>query len=601
MLFPAKMKKVSIVCQKERAPALVNALHSLKTVEIRESSLESKSRPLSGFDDLSSLLVKLRGLKKALDLPSSDALSAEEALKAARSINFERAFALLEERKRLEEQIAKLKERVAVLEGIGEDVDLANLPAGLKYKVGYLEGVVGEREGSEEARGEVLIGGKEVKIIIYKDEKALSSFLSSRRFKELSFPLSNPAQDLKEARAQLLSLQKRLEEVEGEIAGLKRSLHNLDGVIKALEQEAKKMSIAVKFGETAHFYFIEGWVPAKNLARVKEVCERAGAYLEVEEKPKDDPPILLENKGNSKYFQFITESYTMPSYHDLDPTFFYYIGLPILFALIVGDFVYGVISLLIGSALMKKFKKGVMHNVGKIWFLSAFPTMLVGIAFDEFAGMTHLHLLEILEKWGLLEAPKKPLYYGFHRVDEVMLLLAGTALVGAIHLAVGFILGAYSAWRHGHIKHALAKIAWLGIDFGLVIAVAGAAMNINDLFLAGLGVIVPSVIVLGATEKLVGIIEIPGLIGNILSYTRIAAVGIVGVVLAELINEFFTPLPEKGILAIIFLPLFFILHSINAFIAMFEALIQGGRLNLIEFSSKFLHGGGRKFKPFGGE
>ena len=58
------------------------------------------------------------------------------------------------------------------------------------------------------------------------------------------------------------------------------------------------------------------------------------------------------------------------------------------------------------------------------------------------------------------------------------------------------------------------------------------------------------------------------------------------------------PVPEAGLMALILVPLLVILHFVNAFIAMFESIIQVGRLNIIEFKSKFVEGGGVLFSPF---
>jgi len=173
-----------------------------------------------------------------------------------------------------------------------------------------------------------------------------------------------------------------------------------------------------------------------------------------------------------------------------------------------------------------------------------------------------------------------------------------TAFVGMLHLAAGFILGAINEWNHNR-KHAIAKVAWLGVETGMLLALLPALGLAEAAFtMAGLVVLVISVITLAATEGVIGVIELPGLLGNILSYTRIAAIGIVGIVIAELLNEFIIPLPEQGIIALLLLPIFFVFHIVNCFIAMFESLVQGGRLNIVEFRSKFLHGGGEVFTPF---
>ena len=95
-----------------------------------------------------------------------------------------------------------------------------------------------------------------------------------------------------------------------------------------------------------------------------------------------------------------------------------------------------------------------------------------------------------------------------------------------------------------------------------------------------------------------GAVELPGILGNSLSYARIAAVGIAGVALAEVINESFMPGPEKGLMLLIILPLFLVLHVLNAGLTMVESIVQGGRLNLVEFYGKFFQGGGKAFVPF---
>jgi V/A-type H+-transporting ATPase subunit I len=173
-----------------------------------------------------------------------------------------------------------------------------------------------------------------------------------------------------------------------------------------------------------------------------------------------------------------------------------------------------------------------------------------------------------------------------------------TILTGLVHIGCGFIIGAYNQWGH-HRKHAYAKIAWIGVEIGGTVAIASYLGFLPDFaMLPGVGLLAASAIGLFFTEGIVGLLEIPGLAGNVLSYARIAAVGVVGVVLAEIINEILVPTPAAGLLVIILLPLLIILHAVNTFIAMFEAIIQGGRLNVIEFRSKFLEGGGVLFDPF---
>jgi V/A-type H+-transporting ATPase subunit I len=313
------------------------------------------------------------------------------------------------------------------------------------------------------------------------------------------------------------------------------------------------------------------------------------------------PPTVLDNPTPSRPFEFLTSSYSLPNYYEFDPTIIYMITVPLLLGMIVGDTIYGMMMIPTSLWLMKIFKKSyIMSNVSKLWYYSGFTTIIFGLIFDEWFGFHHLQLFQLLGKWGLI-MPASPVYAGLNRIHDLSLLIGITVLVGLVHLGIGFILGAMNEWAHSK-KHAAAKIAWLGVEIGGTFAVASLILHIpgvpEGLGMAGGILLALSAVVLVLTEGFIGLLEIPGLMGNALSYARIAAIGVVGVVLAEIINEYFAPKPEAGLFLIIIIPLFLVLHFVNMFVAMFEALIQGGRLNLIEFRSKFLKGGGSVFAPF---
>jgi len=207
--------------------------------------------------------------------------------------------------------------------------------------------------------------------------------------------------------------------------------------------------------------------------------------------------------------------------------------------------------------------------------------IIFGLIFDEWLGMSLYQLLEVFQAWGLINLTalgiSGPLYAGFHRGTNVSLLIGLSILLGLVHIAFGFLMGAINEWHHNR-KHAIGKLS---------------------IGLAGKGLFLVSLAIMAFTEGPIGLIELPGLLGNVLSYARIAAVGLVGVLLAELINTTFVPTPEQGIVyAILILPLLVLLHVMNIGLAMVECIVQGGRLNLIEFYGKFFHGGGKEFTPF---
>jgi V/A-type H+-transporting ATPase subunit I len=115
-------------------------------------------------------------------------------------------------------------------------------------------------------------------------------------------------------------------------------------------------------------------------------------------------------------------------------------------------------------------------------------------------------------------------------------------------------------------------------------------------------VLVLSIVGLMLTEGVIAAVEIPGLLGNVMSYLRIAAVGVGGVIIAEAINELLMPhfelTPGGIVMFIIITALYLAMHLASCMLAMFESLVHGARLNVVEFFGKFYKGGGTMFVPF---
>jgi V/A-type H+-transporting ATPase subunit I len=263
--------------------------------------------------------------------------------------------------------------------------------------------------------------------------------------------------------------------------------------------------------------------------------------------------------------------------------------------MIVGDAGYALISLLLSLLMIKNSKSGgMLNNFAKIWMIGALYSFVFGIAFDEYFGYSHASIIGQRLYSPLLE-----------RAKEMPTLLLITILVGWVQVLFGFLLGAANEWEHSR-KHAIAKLSWVPIQIGGTFAVMYFLLHATDATtgMAGTGVFALGVAVLLWSEGPIGLVEIPGLASNIMSYARIAAVGVAGVVLAEIINTLVSPNPQllsspQGILVFIFVSLLYvILHIVNTIIAMVEGLIHGARLNVVEFFGKFYKGGGKAFAPF---
>ncbi|MCI0503294.1 hypothetical protein L0Y65_01125 [Candidatus Micrarchaeota archaeon] len=631
MFRPKKMSKVRLIVLKTHVANLVRDLHEAGLVDIRKSRYEGldEGRPLASFDALSAELLKLRALVSMMEAALGKKYDSEpKVMEGAKALAEAKGLAAEEQLRKLNSEMAALNERIKALENEAlavekvlhfKGVDFSKLRTRtLDFRVGEIAASRMARltESMEQMGGHNTVvseAGYNIALVIYdrKGQHNVDSLLGELGFSDIDLPegMTSPMEAINRINSDNEAAKSRLKEVRGMMAGLSRdNIAHIRSLIRSLEVEAERAGVASKFSSSKCAYVVEGWLLEEDMDVLKSILGRyPDAVLEdVKYTHHDMPPTVLDNPRAAGPMEFITKSYSLPNYFEIDPTMMYLIALPVIYGMIVGDVIYGILSIALGFALLKRFEKSyIMSNVSKIWMYSGIPAIAFGLFFDEWGGLTHHHLSEIIGKWIGIELLHAPLYHGFARIDNVLALVALSALVGLIHLGLGFILGALNEWNHSK-KHALAKIAWLGVEVGLTFALLPylpsmlPALGYIDpaLSTAGIVVLAVSAVTLAITEGVLGIIEIPGLVGNILSYSRIAAIGIVGVVIAELLNEFIVPMPEQGLLAIVLLPVFVVLHIANCFVAMFESLIQGGRLNIVEFRSKFMHGGGDVFIPF---
>ncbi len=624
MFRAAEMRKVRIFALRAALPELIAALHNEGIVEIKKGGFIGleEGRPLEFFSVVSEQLVRMRAINAVLGKHatkkhgnSGKLLGAEEAVKQARAMGIEdKLRGLVAEASAKESEMNRLKAQMAAIDRIipFSGIDFSKLETrSLAYMVGDVqaEKLPGLKAVLEKELWEYDLiqpaGGKTALLLYKKGDKNPAQTLSAAGFEPIEIPAgtTTPVQTRKVLENAHADAKARVKEVGSELASMSdANLAKVHDIIHSLDVEAERAEVASGFGFSRSMAVFEGWVLKTHVQKLIGVVGKFGdkaTMSEVQFGHEEQPPVVLDNPKSMGPFEFITRSYSLPNYYELDPTIFYAIGLMVIMGMIIGDVVYGIATILFSLWLIKKFEKSyMMSNVSRIWLYSGFSAMLFGLMFDEWAGFHQPELFAMLRSWGI-PAPQAALWEGFNRMQNIQLLVAITAGIGLVHLFLAFLIGAFSEWNHSK-KHAAAKIAWIGIETGGVLALAAMSFGLLPALYGtiGLALLGISVAALAVTEGITGVLELPGLVGNILSYARIAAIGVAGVALAELINQYFAPNPAMGIFVILAIPLFLALHFANMVLAIFEALIQGGRLNIIEFRSKFLHGGGREFAPF---
>jgi V/A-type H+-transporting ATPase subunit I len=623
MFYPVGMQKIRIYALKTVSEQLVKELHALGMVEIVSSEhkgLESGS-PEESFNRISAQLVRMRAIKNSLPKKGSVHPEFSNPLAEAEGITIEEDVKrLYEELSKIDSELKGLAEELAITKRLQvfKNIDFAKLNT---RTISYIAGtaprenirkITKELEQSPMKHKVHWVADKKDAFLVIVFEKGpvdVERLLTPLGFKRLEVPseLTSPEKYSFWLERETKIKQKRIEEINSEISAFAEKYYGKISILeKQLSVLADEAQIASKFCSSKSVYVIEGWMKQADVSKLDSALKRYDGRVYVEKLKAghhEVAPTVMNHEGAAKPYQFITKTYSLPSSNEVDPTILYFVTIPLIYGMIVGDVIYGLISLFLSLIFLNIFKKSeMMSSISMIWLYSAIPAILFGIAFDEYAGMSHTTFLQRLDAWGIgakAIGVTAPLYTGLSRLHHLTTVFQITLYVGMIHLALGFLLGAINEWGHNK-KHAIGKLAWIFVELGGYLAIASFLFNAYPADIGNIGAAILGVAILAVavTEGVVGILEVPGIAGNVFSYLRIAVVGVVGTILAEIINLVFLPMPQQGLLALVFFPIFIILHIVNAFIAMFEAMIQGGRLNIIEFKMKFLKGGGRPFKPF---
>lgn len=636
MFKPVEMKKIVLLATKDAEAKLISLLHVMGVIEIRPFVVQGleQEKPLEIYDEVSKELVRVRALIsvfRTLGFPKQTKVDNSDMI-SANSLDFEQEdFDVLSEAKKIvidaelkelidkrNENISKLAEYKRKKTGLEKivlfpDIDFTKLKT---KNFTFVIGTITEKsfkdfkKDSEEylaGDGEIINHkfekNLETVLIFYPRKENIDFLLSRYGFEKIELPdeFSTYAQGMEAFEKKVANIEKEIEEIENKLTELcELNFEKLLLLESKLFILSERAAIAMKFASGKKIIAIQGWIKKRDVSNLKERLEKDfpnNAELIESKKQHDenDTPIALDNPKNIKQFQWLVEFYSLPKYYELDPTFILLFTVPIIYGMIVGDVGYGIISIFLSLLILRKYTKGLLSSIAKIWLFSAFSAIVFGLVFDEWFGFSHVQFAEWLAEWGINLGITHALYEGISRRHHLDLVLGLTIIVGLFQLTLGYILGIINTWNHDR-KHAYAKIGWLMILLGGAFAVSSFMFNLIPHELGNIAALFfgAGTIAVIYFEGFTSIFEIPGLAANTLSYARIAAAGVVGVILAEIINKMFLPTPNS----IILFPLFVILHLLNAGLAMFESIVQGGRLNLVEFYSKFFHGGGRPFKPF---
>lgn len=440
-------------------------------------------------------------------------------------------------------------------------------------------------------------------------------------------------------------LNKKLNEINDELFEISRTHYTfLKGAEEYLEIENKKLDVIGGLGVTKDTFALEGWIPKSRIQELKNAFDKhtEGTMIFTLEN-NENPPTLLSNPKKFRVYESFIRFYSLPSGTEFDPTLIFAFFFTFFYGMMIGDAGYGIVILLVclwvirrvehkkrNFNIMPKFlrkfaltilRPSQMVKLAKVMIPGCIFTIILGFCFNLYFGF-HLNGYlftylndnfgfnlpsggviigsdgEILEPGGNFLDPLST--FGLRK----LLLFSGYIGLGLV--SFGLVLGILNGLREGQKKHVIAKVGWLAFGWGIALLGLGMINNADlnpmssvtgaiyfGLILGGIGLMFYG-------EGVRAMMELPSIISHILSYTRIVGILLASIILAHVIDYIFlktidNPLPQ-AILGVIIL---FVGHIFNIIIGVFEPGIQGARLIYVEYFSKFYHGNGRPFLPFG--
>lgn len=431
-------------------------------------------------------------------------------------------------------------------------------------------------------------------------EEKLRGFGFSAFKTELTETPINIIQDSKDSIEKLNSKEFFVKE---ELAGMEEYANKLELVCEYYENIVIRKEAVNNFLKTENVVVIQGWTPKEENEKLIKAIESVLddnyniTFEEVKEEEVLDVPVKLKNNEMNKAFESVTQMFSTPRYNEIDPTPLLSIFYIAFFGMMVADMGYGLLLFIGTTIALKKFNL----DEEKAKFVKFFRWLSIGIfVFGAIYGAF----------FGDVGAKYIPRIFDTNK--DVMSILVMSIVFGAIQIFFGLGIKAYMLIRDGKPKDAFYDVgAWVItlISAGMVIGsgALGLSSVVKKIFV-GLLIFGAVVIILtnGRAEKKKGaqiaqgayaLYGITGYVSDLVSYTRLMAIGLSGGSLAGAFNLIAHMFP--GVAFFIFGPLLFIFgHLFNFALSLLSAYVHTCRLQYVEYFGKFYEGGGKAFAPF---
>lgn len=460
-------------------------------------------------------------------------------------------------------------------------------------KTAYTESVTDTKEGSY------------FLIAVHKEEQSLVEEV----MKKVGFSIENLVFDgFCKDQIAMLQTQKAEHalEIEKIIAGLEKYKENIPALeigYEFLGKDIVKARATANFLKTNQTIVIEGWLPKENGAHLNELIEsisKSKYHLDIQDPTEeDDVPILLKNGKLAKPFESFISMYGMPNYKGIDPTTAILPFYALFYGLMLSDAIYGLIQFLACGFVLWKFNiNESTRNMVKLFLILSIPTIIIGVLYGSYFGGA----IAIAPIW-------------MDPTKNVILVLLVSFALGIVHIFTGLFIKAFMLIRDKKYLDALYDVglwvitlvsagAYLAGSFGKIEALADYMTSALYVMIAGM---VGLVLTQGRANKgigaklgggLYGLYGITGYIGDLVSYSRLMALGLATSFIGGAFNSMVDMLGTGAAKWLLGPVIFLAGHTFNLLINALGAYVHSLRLQYLEFFGKFYESGGKPFTPF---
>ena len=430
-----------------------------------------------------------------------------------------------------------------------------------------------------------------------------------------------PAKETAELKTKIEQLNKKIEEIEEEIKGCAKFREELKVIGDYYRMRAKKYEILGTLPQSQRTFVISGYIPKKAAGAVeKAIGEHYDCVIDIDElKEDEEPPTVLQNNAFSSSVEGVLEAYGLPQKGEFDPTtimsFFYVF----FFGMMLSDAAYGAIVAIACFVVLKKYPRmsASMHKSIKLFMFCGLSTIVWGILFSGYFG----DAVDVIGRTFFgVEVSVPPLW--FAPLNDPMKLLIYSMAFGLVHLFVGLGIKGYMQIKDKqYLDFFCDVVLWFIFLIGLIMMlipsdIFASIAQVKIVFPPVLNTLAKALSIIGAVGLLLmsgrssknpvlrlalgayDIYNITGWLSDVLSYSRLLALGLATGVIASVVNQMGSMLGGGIVGAIGFAIIFVIGHAMNLSINLLGAYVHTNRLQFVEFFGKFYEGGGRPFEPF---